>query len=80
MHIDNSYKYEIDGITYVSGKVPEGATILEIMDILTADDGYELVCKANGERVGCSVWLKDGDSQENYIEIKAQKNDENPSN
>ena len=32
----------------------------------------------SGENIGNSVWLKDGDSQEDYIEVK-QEDDENPS-
>ena len=39
MFITQCYKYEKDGIVYVGGNVPEGATILETMDILNADDG-----------------------------------------
>lgn len=66
MHIVTSYKYEIDGIVKVSENLDEGATILETMDILYAEDGYELY--HDGENIGNSVWLKDGDTQDNYIE------------
>lgn len=68
MFITQSYKYEKDGIVYVGGNVPEGATILETMDILNAEEGFELVRKSDGENVGNSVWLHDGDVQENYRE------------
>lgn len=78
MFITQTYKYEKDGIVYVGGNVPEGATILETMDILNADDGYELVRKSDGENVGNSVWLHDGDVQENYIEVEAQEDEPNP--
>ena len=78
MFITQTYKYENDGIVYVGGNVPEGATILETMDILNADDGYELVRKSDGENVGNSVWLHDGDVQENYIEVEAQEDEPNP--
>lgn len=73
MYITQSYKYEYNGIIYVSSKVPEGATILETMDILNAEAGFELVRKSDGENVGNSVWLHDGDVQENYEEVEAQE-------
>lgn len=57
-----------NGIEYVSGTLPENATLTEILNILNADEGYELV--KNGERIGTSVWLHDGDSQENYSEVE----------
>lgn len=72
MFITQVYKYEKDGIVYVGGDVPEGATILETMDILNAEDGFELVRKSDGENVGTSVWLHDGDTQDNYREVEAQ--------
>lgn len=68
MYITQSYKYEYNGIVYVSANVPEGATILETMDILNAEDGYILIRKSDGEDMGNSVWLHDGDTQENYTE------------
>lgn len=68
MFITQVYKYEKDGVVYVGGNVPEGATILETMDILNAEEGYTLIRIADGENVGSSVWLKDGDIQDNYRE------------
>jgi len=68
MYITNMYKYEKDGTVYVGGDVPEGAEILETMDILNAEDGYDLIRIADNENVGANVWLKDGDTQENYKE------------
>lgn len=68
MFITQSYKYELNGTIYVSGNVPEGATILETMNILNADEGYVLIRNADGENMSSSVWLKDGDSQDNYHE------------
>ena len=76
MYITQMYKYEINGIIYVSANVPEGAIILETMDILNADDGYELVRKSDGEKLGANVWLKDCDTQDNYIEIPEPQDDE----
>lgn len=69
MFITQVYKYEKDGIIYVGGKVPEGAEILEIMDILNAEEGFELVRKSNAENIGVNIWLKDGDTEDNYTEI-----------
>ena len=73
MQIEKSYKYEINGIVCVSGNVPEGATILETLDILCAEDGKELERISDGESVGNSIWLHDGDIQENYREVPAQE-------
>lgn len=73
MKIVNSYKYEIDGVIYVSGNLPENATVLETMDILVADDGYNLIRKSDNENIGISVWLKNGDTQDNYTETEALK-------
>ena len=75
MFITETYKYEKDGIVYVSGKVPEGATILETMDILNAEDGYDLIRISDEENVGANIWLHDGDVQENYREEKQNEND-----
>ena len=72
MYITQVYKYEKNGIVYVGGNVPEGATILETMDILNAEDGFELVRIADEENVGTSVWLRNGDTQDNYTEVEAQ--------
>ena len=62
------YKYEKDGIVCVGGNVPEGATILETMDILNADEGKILIRKADNENMGSSVWLQGEDNESNYIE------------
>lgn len=70
MFITQCYKYKHNGIVYVGGKVPDGAEILETMDILNAEEGFDLIRKSDGENVGSSVWLKDGDVQENYREEK----------
>lgn len=68
MYITQVYKYEENGIVYVGGNPPQDATILETMDILNAEDGYILIRKSDGEDMGNSVWLHDGDVQENYTE------------
>lgn len=68
MYINNMYKYKKDGIVYVAGNVPEGANVLETMDILNADDGFDLIRISDNENVGLSIWLHDGDVKENYKE------------
>lgn len=68
MYITETYKYRKDGIVYVGGEVPEGAEILKAMTILNAEDGFVLIRIADEENVGTSIWLKDGDVQENYRE------------
>ena len=70
MHIEKSYKYEKNDIVYVSGSVPEDATILETMDILCAEEGFELQRKSDSKNVGNSIWLHDGDAKKNYTEIE----------
>lgn len=70
MFITQSYKYELNGTIYVSAYVPEGATILETMNILNAEEGYTLIRKSDLEDVGSSVWLRNGDTQDNYEEKK----------
>ena len=68
MFITQTYKYKYNGIVYVGGPVPEGAEILETMDILNAEDGFDLIRIADDENVGSSIWLRNGDTQDNYIE------------
>lgn len=72
MFITQCYKYEKDGIVYVGGNLPEGAEIIENMDILNAEEGYELVRKSDKEVIGNSLWLHNSDTQDNYEEIKEQ--------
>ena len=73
MFITQCYKYKYNGIVYVSGEVPEDAEILEIIDILNAEEGFELIRISDEENIGNSVWLHDGDVQENYIEVKSSE-------
>lgn len=73
MYTTQVYKYRYNDIVYVGGDVPEGATILETMDILNAEDSYDLIRIADDENVGSSVWLKDGDVMENYREEKQEE-------
>lgn len=77
MYITQVYKYEDNGVIYVGGNPPQDATILETMNILNAEDGFDLVRKSDGENVGANIWLKDGDTQDNYVEVK-QKDEPTP--
>lgn len=70
MFITQVYKYEYNNIVYVGGDVPEGAEILETMNILNAEEGFNLIHISDNENMGNSVWLHDGDVQENYREEK----------
>lgn len=72
MYISNMYKYEKDGVVYVGCNVPDGATIIETMDILNAEDGNDLIRILDNENMGANVWLKDGDVKENYNEEKRE--------
>ena len=73
MYITEMYKYTKDGIVYVGGEVPEGATIIETMDILNAEDGNDLIRISDDENMGSSIWLRNGDVQENYREEKHEE-------
>lgn len=75
MFITQCYKYEKDGIVYVGGNVPDGAIILETMDILNAEEGFDLIRISDNENMGSSVWLHNGDVQENYREEKSVEPD-----
>ena len=72
MHIENMYKYKKDEVVYVGGMLPEGSELLETMDILTAEDGFDLIRISDDENLGSNVWLKDGDSQDNYKEEQVE--------
>ena len=52
MYITETYKYKKDGIVYVGGNVPEGAEVLETMEILNAEEGYDLISISNDENIG----------------------------
>lgn len=75
MNITQSYKYKKNGTVYVGGQVPEGAEILETMDILNAEKGYNLIRISDDKKVGANIWLRDGDVKENYKEAEREKTD-----
>ena len=70
MFIQKYYKYKINEIIYVAENVPEGASIIEMMDILNAEKGYSLVRISDNENIGSSIWLHNGDVKENYKETE----------
>ena len=63
--------YICNGAIYCGFK-PEGVEVIEERQVLYPQEGYELV--KNGERFD-AVWLKDGDSEENYTEEKIDEQD-----
>ena len=68
MYITETYKYQKDGIVYVGGEVPEGAEILETLEILNSEDGYDIIRIHDNENMGANVWLRPGDLVKNYRE------------
>ena len=72
MFITQVYKYEYNDIVYVGGDVPESATIIETMDILNAEEGYDLIRISDNENIGNSIWLHNGDTQDNYREVEVR--------
>lgn len=71
MYMTQMYKYEIDNVICISSYIPDEAIVLEFLDILTAEEGYDLFRISDGENVGNSIWLHDGDIQENYKEVES---------
>lgn len=70
MFMTQTYKYKKDGIVYVGGEVPDGAEIVDTLNILNAEEGNKLIRISDNEDVGNSIWLRNGDVQENYKEVK----------
>ena len=63
--------YICDGAMYCGFK-PEGVEVIEERQVLYPTQGYML--EKDNEQFS-SVWLKDGDTQGNYIEVEAPKID-----
>lgn len=61
--------YICDGAIYCGFK-PDGAEVIEERQVLYPAPGYML--EKDNEQFS-SVWLKDGDTQDNYIEVEAPK-------
>lgn len=70
MKITETYKYKKDDTIYIGSEPPKGSEILETLEILKAEKGKDLVRLSDEENVGSSIWLKDGDKQENYKEVE----------
>lgn len=62
--------YVCDGAIYCGFK-PENAEVKEERQVLYPTKGYVLERKSDGKQLH-SVWLKDGDVQDNYREVEAQ--------
>jgi hypothetical protein len=74
MFMTTTYKGLKDGVIgYYCGFKPNNIEIIEEMPILNAEEGFELVRISNGENVGSSVWLHNGDVQENYREESSEE-------
>jgi hypothetical protein len=65
--------YICNGAIYCGFK-PDGVEVLEEREVLYPAEGYELERISDKERLP-SVWLKDGDVQENYTEVKIDEPD-----
>lgn len=69
MQIKITYVGTLNGTNGIlCGFKPESAIITEERPVLYAEDGYTLIRISDKENVGSSIWLKDGDVQENYRE------------
>lgn len=69
MEIKKYYKYKKDGFVYTGSSTPDGAELIETMDVLFAEKGYALIRIKDNEYMGNSVWLKSGDSIDDYEEV-----------
>lgn len=65
--------YVCNGAMYCGFK-PENVEIIEERQVLYPAVGYELQDKAGNSY--SAVWLKNGDTQDNYIEIPESEDDE----
>lgn len=63
--------YVCDGAIYCGFK-PENVEVKEERQILYPEKGYDLVRKSDGKHFR-SVWLKDDDIQDNYIQSELPK-------
>jgi hypothetical protein len=77
MYITEKYKYKKDNIIYIGSELPSDAEVLQTLYILNDEKGKDLIRLSDKENVGKNVWLKDNDTQENYIEVEKPE-DERP--
>ena len=76
MFMTTTYKGIKDGVIgYYCGFKPDNIEIIEEMDILNAEEGFDLIRISDEENMGSSVWLHNGDVQENYREEKSVEPD-----
>lgn len=67
-----TYVGTLDGVAGIwCGFKPEGAIITEERTVLHAEKGYVLY--KGDEKIGTAVWLKDGDTQDNYTEKEMRR-------
>lgn len=55
------------------GFKPDGVVVTEERAVLYPKDGFELESIVNKERFS-AVWLKDGDCEDNYVEVEIIEN------
>lgn len=71
MEIKITYVGTLNGVNGIwCGFKPKGIIIIEKRNVLYADDDKCLVRISDGENVGQSVWLYNGDVKENYKEVE----------
>ena len=76
MYIVNSYyvKREDNCIWLQAGLEPDPKDeIIEERPILNAEEDMDLIRIADDENIGSSIWLRNGDVQENYREEKHEE-------
>lgn len=70
MQIKITYCGTLNGVYGIwCGFLPEGVIVEEERPVLYADEGKILERISDKERMNC-VWLRDGDVQENYMEVE----------
>ena len=73
MEIKITYVGTLNGVNGIwCGFHPEDAIITEERPVLYPEQGKELQHKETGEKFS-AVWLKDGDTQDNYIEVDIEE-------
>ena len=65
--------YICEGAMYCGFK-PEDVEVIEERQVLYPSEGYELQDKAGNSY--SAVWLHDGDTENNYIEIPEQEDED----
>lgn len=76
MYIEKTYIGTLDGIEGIwCGFIPEGANIVEEREVLYADKG-KILKRIATEETMYSIWLQNGDVEDNYIEVLDEGNTE----